>query len=40
MPRLGAGRGMFGGALPRGDGERGGEERKKSPRPPRSFDEV
>jgi len=41
MPRLGAGRGMFGGALPRGDSEHGGEERKKPPpRPPRSFDEV
>ena len=39
MPRLGAGRGMFGGALPRGDSEHGGEERKKPPRSSR-FDEV
>ena len=44
MPRLGAGRGMFGGALPRGDSERsgGGEEQRKKPPPPRSsrYDEV
>ena len=44
MPRLGDGRGLFGGALPRGGGERaGGEERKKAPPPPPSsarFDEV
>ena len=47
MPRLGAGRGMFGGALPRGDSERsgGGEEQRKKPPPsppPSSsrYDEV
>ena len=44
MPRLGAGRGIFGGALPRGDSEHsgGGEEQRKKPPPPSSsrYDEV
>jgi hypothetical protein len=43
MPRLGAGRSLFGGALPRGESERGGggEERKKPPPHSSSrYDEV